>query len=217
LSRSICTARVSSSIARARSPNIPQAAAIWVVDDQLRAAARRRQRLRQRGDRTRVAVHRRGHATQLVDGLAGAPELDKRVAVPEMADREVRRPVRAARRHVDPPLPGCAPRSTRGPASASSYRGSRSASTRIAISPTHSHVNTAAHRRDCSDPYHDAAGSNTRDPGKSTRIFDEPGGPVMARVFQQFVPAARCSTTSSRSSDRCDRAAVDAMMFLMAT
>ena len=40
-----------------------------------------------------------------------------------------------------------------------------------------------------SDPYYDAAGSNARDPGKSTKIFDEPGGPSWAGVFQQFVTA----------------------------
>jgi hypothetical protein len=40
-----------------------------------------------------------------------------------------------------------------------------------------------------SDPYYDAAGSNVRDPGKSTKIFDEPGGPSWAGIFQQFVTA----------------------------
>jgi len=37
-----------------------------------------------------------------------------------------------------------------------------------------------------SDPYYEAAGSNARDPGKSTKIFDEPGGASVKPFAEQF-------------------------------
>lgn len=47
-----------------------------------------------------------------------------------------------------------------------------------------------------SDPYYEAGGSNQRDPKKSTKIFDIPGGPSIEGVAEDFVATKAPKATS---------------------
>jgi hypothetical protein len=55
-----------------------------------------------------------------------------------------------------------------------------------------------------SNPYYEAAGSNVRTPNKSTKMFDEPGGPSIAGVAAQFVATKAAKATKVTFSFRFD-------------
>jgi hypothetical protein len=54
------------------------------------------------------------------------------------------------------------------------------------------------------NPYYEAAGSNVRTPSKSTKMFDEPGGPSIAGVAAQFVATKAAKATKVTFSFRFD-------------
>ncbi len=54
------------------------------------------------------------------------------------------------------------------------------------------------------DPYYEAAGSNVRTPGKSTKIFDEPGGASIIPLANQFVTTKAAKATKAHFVARFD-------------
>jgi hypothetical protein len=56
-------------------------------------------------------------------------------------------------------------------------------------------TNWSVDSADASNPYYEATGSNVRTPGKGTKMFDEPGGPSIIGIADQFVSTKAAKAT----------------------
>lgn len=56
-------------------------------------------------------------------------------------------------------------------------------------------TNWSVDSNDASDPYYEATGSNVRTPGKGTKMIDEPGGPSIIGLADQFVSTKAAKAT----------------------